>query len=452
MFYKSEHPFTDDQLLAADEKFRDVDARVKTDFTGIDLKAVKAHFMSLLPDVDKVFPEHCSGSTVETNKNWEKIRLDGYPQTLLRSSKLAPHRLGTNDRIRSLRLVRTPPAKITHIPKDARGPRTIAIQPAHLLMFQRGLMEELYEYIETSSPASGYINFTDQSINKKLAYIGSFDQSYCTIDLKDASDMVSNNLITALTDGHEWQDLLYGTRASQAYLPILKENITLNKFASMGSALCFPIEAMLFWSIARTVSKEVYVYGDDIIVPNQDYDVVCSELERFGLIVNRSKSFHTGFFRESCGGDFYQSHDVTYIRFKSVDHPSWLAFVKNLTDAHFITRAHGEMILREYQETTGRPVVFTQGESTISGAFRVDGFTRGKYRWNKDIQCLQTRALLPTLDVMETTKDQYGYSDWLRRHEKERELSRLQVNLDYLTDSRSQYAVPGKPKYGWVSI
>jgi hypothetical protein len=53
------------------------------------------------------------------------------------------------------------------------------------------------------------------------------------------------------------------------------------------------------------------VYGDDIIVPTEMATSTMVTLETFGLRVNHSKSYCTGFFRESCGGDYYKGVDIT---------------------------------------------------------------------------------------------------------------------------------------------
>jgi len=100
----------------------------------------------------------------------------------------------------------------------------------------------------------------------------------------------------------------------------------------MGSALCFPIEAMVFLTviflgIERELSaplsyemvvkhfrKQVRVFGDDIIVPRRHVLSVVGELEAFGFRVNASKSFWTGRYRESCGKEFYDGHDVSIVK------------------------------------------------------------------------------------------------------------------------------------------
>jgi hypothetical protein len=103
----------------------------------------------------------------------------------------------------------------------------------------------------------------------------------------------------------------------------------------MGSALCFPVEAMVFLTaifvgIERSVQRpltrrliksfrgSVRVYGDDIIVPVEHVKHVIDSLETFGFKINVNKSFWTGKFRESCGGDYYSGHDVTPVKARRV--------------------------------------------------------------------------------------------------------------------------------------
>jgi hypothetical protein len=103
--------------------------------------------------------------------------------------------------------------------------------------------------------------------------------------------------------------------------------LRLNKFASMGSALCFPVEALVFYCIIQTqlhreagirptpltiqsFSQRINVYGDDLIVPSDAMDGIVSLLTTFGLKVSRTKSFGKSRFRESCGSEWYAGRDV----------------------------------------------------------------------------------------------------------------------------------------------
>jgi hypothetical protein len=103
----------------------------------------------------------------------------------------------------------------------------------------------------------------------------------------------------------------------------------------MGSALCFPFEAMVFLTIIflgierdlrtsldrRTIKSfigKVRVYGDDLIIPVEHVHTVLELLEAYGFLVNSSKSFWTGRFRESCGKEYYDGEDVSIVRVRQM--------------------------------------------------------------------------------------------------------------------------------------
>jgi hypothetical protein len=127
-------------------------------------------------------------------------------------------------------------------------------------------------------------------------------------------------------------DSIDACRSTRAEMPDGSIVEPLQKFASMGSALCFPVEAMYFYTLcvmallkrhnlpasyrnSFKVSRAIYVYGDDIIVPSADAEFVLDYLQRYNCKVNAAKSFWTGKFRESCGVDAYDGKVVspTYI-------------------------------------------------------------------------------------------------------------------------------------------
>jgi hypothetical protein len=223
------------------------------------------------------------------------------------------------------------PVKVTAVPKTLKTPRIIAIEPTCMQYMQQGLMEVIVERIESSDSLSHFIGFSDQKPNQQMARDGSLSGGLATLDLSEASDRVSNQLVREL--GCYWphlRDAVEATRSRKADVPGYGVQ-RLAKFASMGSALCFPMEAMVFLTIifqgiceelnkpfTRELLSEfegmVRVYGDDIIVPVEYVHSVVSKLEAFGLIVNKNKSFWTGKFRESCGKEFYDGSDVSIVR------------------------------------------------------------------------------------------------------------------------------------------
>jgi len=103
----------------------------------------------------------------------------------------------------------------------------------------------------------------------------------------------------------------------------------------MGSALCFPFEAMVFTTLIfmgiqealntplsrrdlKRYAGSVRVFGDDLIVPKDNVTSVVSVLEHFGARVGASKSFWTGKFRESCGREYFNGRDVSIVRVRQV--------------------------------------------------------------------------------------------------------------------------------------
>ena len=221
-------------------------------------------------------------------------------------------------------------AKVVLVPKDSRGPRLISCEPLEFQFVQQGLGRKLVRHLETSWVTGGRVNFTNQEINRKLALESSRTKEFATLDLKDASDRVSLKLVKQLF--RHVPGLLRALEATRTVATRLPNGSTIRlaKFAPMGSALCFPVEALCFWAICvaaisrwarkrpSVIGKDVYVYGDDIIVKTEYAEVCMQALERAGLKVNRDKSCISGEFRESCGMDAFKGVCVTPLRAKTL--------------------------------------------------------------------------------------------------------------------------------------
>lgn len=225
----------------------------------------------------------------------------------------------------------TPCARLLLVPKDSRGPRVIACEPKELMYLQQGVCDKLVKRIERHYLTAGHVNFTDQSVNASLALSASRSGDWGTIDLSDASDRVSMSLVRSVFP--DWLvDVLDALRSTEVLLPS-GIKFPLKKHALMGSALCFPVESILFWAISvvalgralgytrasdiAKVRDKVYVYGDDIIVPDEHTLSVIRELERYGLKANLSKSLYgSHFFRESCGTDALYGYLITPLRIR----------------------------------------------------------------------------------------------------------------------------------------
>lgn len=253
----------------------------------------------------------------------------------------------------SLETLASGTAKVVLVPKDSRGPRLISCEPLEYQWIQQGLMKILVERIQSFPLTSGFVNFTDQEINRQLALAGSKSKDLVTLDMKEASDRVSLVLVKDLVP-KTWYDALHACRSSATKLPD-GTVFNLKKFAPMGSAVCFPVEALIFWalsvaSIEYTYGRRnapVYVYGDDIIVRAQDHRAVMQCLPLFGLMLNADKCCTHGSFKESCGLDAYKGVDVTPTRVRSrwisslpgTSYPSWVALANALLEKGFWSAA-----------------------------------------------------------------------------------------------------------------
>lgn len=224
------------------------------------------------------------------------------------------------------------PVKVELVPKTAKSPRIIAMEPTAMQYMQQGLEEKFVFFMEQDPLCGPLIGFTDQTPNQRYACQGSIHGDLATLDLSEASDRVLNSAVLEIL--RPWPSLLEAVqacRSTEALLPNGKK-LPLLKFASMGSALCFPMEEIVFLSIillgmnhGKPLNRrEVFdlhgrlrIYGDDIIVPVDRVENVVEALQTYGLKVNTSKSFWNGKFRESCGGDFYNGEWITPVRMKA---------------------------------------------------------------------------------------------------------------------------------------
>lgn len=219
-------------------------------------------------------------------------------------------------------------AKLVAVEKDSRGPRLISMEPLEYQWIQQGLGRAMVDWIERHPVTRDRVRFTDQQVNRDLALASSLDQQFDTLDLKDASDRVSLALVRRLFPPFLLSKL-EGCRSVGT--KVQGNRFVYKKFAPMGSALCFPVESIVFWALAvaainletftwtshclRAVSKtQVHVFGDDLVVPHGALDMLRPVFEELLLKFNENKCCTGKFFRESCGCDAFQGVDVTPLR------------------------------------------------------------------------------------------------------------------------------------------
>lgn len=223
------------------------------------------------------------------------------------------------------------PSRVISVPKTQKAPRIIAIEPTPMQFVQQGILERINANLGRTDIGQ-FICSDDQSPNQRLAQKGSSDGSLATLDLSEASDRVHSELVRLMcSDFPLFEKAIFACRSERASVPG-HGDIHLAKFASMGSALCFPFEAMVFLtviflgierSLGYRFTKEsdfrrffgmVRVYGDDIVIPVDYVFNVVALLEVFNFKVSSHKSFWNGRFRESCGKEYYDGHDVSIVK------------------------------------------------------------------------------------------------------------------------------------------
>jgi hypothetical protein len=284
-----------------------------------------------------IVPRHGPGAVATKEKNHEKhsfARLYSSIERFYPFTDYFTYSLGdvcdNYHRYGALEALESGTTKVILVPKDSRAPRIISCEPLEYQWIQQGLGRAVMAWLESHWLTQGHVNFTDQGVNRRLALTSSADQQWVTLDMKEASDRVGLELVEQLFRLlPELRDALLATRSPDSMLPSGRV-VRLNKFATMGSCLCFPIQSVVFYVLAvsairmvygvkrRKALEAVYVFGDDIIVDRRYHKALLQLLPTVGLRFNESKCCTEGFFRESCGCDAYHGVDVTPLRLKKV--------------------------------------------------------------------------------------------------------------------------------------
>jgi len=430
LFYKYEVEYTDEQEQQVIQKFKqtedDLSTRstlfkdleevlelttatrvrgVKTPLTQVDVVRRAKDLLSRLFhsfDPKDIYPRHGPGAVATKQKLWDK-----YLWTNI-SAKITEHypldeyfyaSLGhVCDRYESFSTIQDKdlPARVILVPKDSRGPRLISCEPVDYQWVQQGLGRAIVELVEKHSLTRWNVFFTDQGPNQRGALLGSSNGQYVTLDLNEASDRVHLDLVRLLFPKDVYT-YLEACRSSSTELPD-GEVIKLNKFAPMGSCLCFPILALTIWAILTASAPDAYtrerilVYGDDVIVTKANALNAIEQLESFGLKINRDKSCTSGFFRESCGTDAFQGINVTPVRFRTVwsskrspeVYASWIAYANSMWDRQYYHTYN--YIVGELNRLFGKIPSEDMHLACPSLRDVPDTERPNKRRWNKNLQ------------------------------------------------------------------
>jgi len=380
----------------------------------------------------EIIPRHGPGATADKLKGNRKFVQTEWPARL---ERVFPSRemLISNDvsfsnelnRVHILEPGAERPVRVITVPKTQKTPRIIAIEPTAMQYVQQGILERFVEGIESRDTLRNLIGFMDQSPNQILAHEGSLNGSLATLDLSEASDRVSCLLVAVMLRNHK--HLAMGVAASRSTKADVPGHgiISLSKFASMGSALCFPMESMVFMTciflgISRELNKpvtkkmiksylgSVRTYGDDIIVPVRFVDSVVATLTDYGFKVNASKSFWTGKFRESCGKWFYAGEEVTPIRLRQ-KLPSHRRNVPEVVSTvsfrNQLYKAGAWQTVRYLDNLLEKVIPFPAVAETSPGLGKVSFLGYQTEKWDFELQAPLVKALVVKVVLPENPLD-----------------------------------------------
>lgn len=241
--------------------------------------------------------------------------------------------------------------RFTSVPKDSTKNRGIAVEPSINSFYQLGFGR----FIRSKLRRVGIDLTNGQDIHRRVAREASIRGHLATVDLRNASDTISSNLVKLLLPA-AWFTALDSFRS-----PFTKLNgrdlspprggefqVFLEKFSSMGNGFTFELETLIFLSLLMALDeslvpgKDLFVYGDDIIVPTNLESALKSSFSFCGFVLNSEKSFFSGPFRESCGGDYFNGTDVRPFFLKELpsEPQHWIAL------ANGIRRSSGTFVRR----------------------------------------------------------------------------------------------------------
>lgn len=241
---------------------------------------------------------------------------------------------------RSLRERRVSPRQVRFnafftVPKDFEKDRGCAKEASLSLSYQLAVGREIRKRINRVYSVD-LENL--QHIHRAKAQHASIFGREATIDLSNASNCVTRGLVE-LVFPEDWFLLVDSLRAPS--MRIDGQILRLEMFSSMGNGYTFELETLLFWTLARALCSMtdleelrsvISCVGDDIICPVELAEDLIAALRYFGFEPNARKTYVTGPFRESCGGDFFRGQPVrgVFVEEEPTEPQHWISLANQL--------------------------------------------------------------------------------------------------------------------------
>jgi len=242
---------------------------------------------------------------------------------------------------------------LSAVAKSAVALRTILIEPHLNTAVQKGIGDKIRDCLSFWG-----IDLRNQEINRNKARQASIDGLDATVDLKSASDTIACLLVSNLFP-LPWVELMSSWRTGSIWLPDAKKGQKvhlLEKFSSMGNGFTFELESLIFYALTYAVcvsngisTHSISVYGDDIICPVEAIEPLNNLFAACGFSINLKKSYASGHFRESCGGDFFFGQNVRpfYVRDR-LSNGSLVAFHNYLDN--LIEKSNDELLNHNWRD------------------------------------------------------------------------------------------------------
>jgi hypothetical protein len=456
----------------------EVEDRLRTlEFSSHDIGSLRNIVRELLPpiEVDHLLPKFGPGKVAETGVRdvYDKLSsLSLHPRLEYAFYRDRPGRSADEGfgRLTTIDVSRHDSIDyewLMFVPKDITKSRSISKIPNAFMYFQQEVLRWMVNSMEHGQ-ISRFVTLSDQQNSRDAALHGSKYLCTDTIDLSSASDSVHVDLVRGVFPS-DYLFYLMATRTSKVRTPDGQIR-QIYKFAPMGSALCFPVQCILFTAVCiysaiavscgeatgvRTISRaEAHksirglftrtrsestpfirryeppvVYGDDIAIDSRHTSSVTSTLERLGFTVNQSKSFiGSQGFRESCGIFAFEGQDVTPVLFRlplfkrgSWDakvYSSFIGLINYLGDkGYYNLRSFLIRTLREYG--FHNPLPFTEDRDSF-GIYtklkkRVDSrFIRWNAYWQVNEERVQGIGPRYSKRLSPDNLSDYTYDQWWR--------------------------------------
>lgn len=227
-------------------------------------------------------------------------------------------------------------SNLSTVLKNSKTNRTICTEASLNMFYQLGAASILEDVLVDRHNIDVSVQ---PKWNRMAAREGSVRENFVTVDLTDASNSISCLLVRHMLPRHAaW--CLEVIRSPKTR--VRGEWVELSMISSMGNGFTFPLMTLLLAELvratyvflgitpkARGLDRNYGVFGDDIVCVPRAYPMLQRVLQCCGFSVNSEKSFASGPFRESCGGDYFRGVDVRGVYLRKVNHETDIYSVFN---------------------------------------------------------------------------------------------------------------------------